>query len=89
MPDEAAVFLNEVMGLNLSAEDVSALETRTESWIAGLQLTALSLQGHADMSDFIWAFAGSESYNTFFRRPLLGISSDHDRFCPLQQLQWS
>ncbi len=61
-PDEAAVLLNEVMGLNLSAEDVSALETRTEGWIAGLQLAALSLQGHADTSDFIRSFAGSNRF---------------------------
>src|SRR6185312_12771127 len=45
-PAEAARFLTEVMGLTLSAEDVAALETRTEGWIAGLHLAALSLQGH-------------------------------------------
>ena len=39
-PTEAAEFLNQVMGLNLSAEDIAALETRTEGWIAGLQLAA-------------------------------------------------
>src|SRR5918997_1065298 len=44
-PDEAAEFLNEVMGLSLSEEDIAALETRTEGWIAGLQLAALSMQG--------------------------------------------
>src|SRR5262249_4986653 len=47
-PSEAAEFLNQGMGLNLSAEDVAALETRTEGWIAGLQLAAISLQGHQD-----------------------------------------
>ncbi|MCJ7585170.1 MAG: hypothetical protein MUO30_10435, partial [Anaerolineales bacterium] len=36
-PSEAADFLNQVMGLNLSAEDIASLETRTEGWIAGLQ----------------------------------------------------
>ena len=45
-PSEAAEFLNQVMGLNLSAEDIAALETRTEGWIAGLQLAAISMQGH-------------------------------------------
>ena len=45
-PAEAAEFLNRVMGLNLSAEDIAALETRTEGWIAGLQLAAISMQGH-------------------------------------------
>ncbi len=44
-PAEAAEFLNQVMGLNLSAEDIAALEKRTEGWIAGLQLAALSMQG--------------------------------------------
>src|SRR5712691_5868317 len=47
-PSEAAGFLNQAMGLNLSAEEVATLETRTEGWIAGLQLAALSLQGHPD-----------------------------------------
>ncbi|HEX9075667.1 MAG TPA: AAA family ATPase, partial [Anaerolineae bacterium] len=41
-PSEAAGFLNQMMGLNLSAEDIAALETRTEGWIAGLQLAAIS-----------------------------------------------
>ena len=45
-PAEAAEFLNQVMGLNLSAEDIASLENRTEGWIAGLQLAALSMQGH-------------------------------------------
>ena len=44
-PAEAADFLNQVMGLGLSAEDVAALEARTEGWIAGLQLAAISMQG--------------------------------------------
>ncbi len=38
-PAEAAEFLNRVMGLNLSAEDVAALETRTEGWIAGTSIS--------------------------------------------------
>ena len=49
-PAEAAAFLNQVMGLDLSAADVAALEDRTEGWIAGLQLAALSMQGHAGCS---------------------------------------
>jgi LuxR family maltose regulon positive regulatory protein len=43
--NEAAEFLNEIMRLKLSIEDIAALETRTEGWIAGLQLAALSMQG--------------------------------------------
>jgi LuxR family transcriptional regulator, maltose regulon positive regulatory protein len=42
---EAADFLNQTMGLELSEENIAALETRTEGWIAGLQLAALSMQG--------------------------------------------
>jgi len=56
---EAVEFLNEVMGLNLSVEDVAALESRTEGWIAGLQLTAISMQGHKDATGFIKSFTGS------------------------------
>jgi len=52
-PMEAAEFLNHVMGLKLSTEDIAVLEDRTEGWIAGLQLAALSIQGHKDASGFI------------------------------------
>ena len=47
-PSEAAEFLNQVMNLNLTAEDIAALETRTEGWIAGLQLATLSMQGQGE-----------------------------------------
>ena len=57
---ETAVLLNQVMGLNLSAEDIAALETRTEGWIAGLQLASISMQGHDDVTSFIQAFSGSD-----------------------------
>lgn len=56
---EAADFLNQVMGLNLSAEDIAELETRTEGWIAGLQLAAISMQGREDSASFIKSFTGS------------------------------
>jgi len=59
---EAAGFLNQVMGLNLSEEDIAALETRTEGWIAGLQLAALSMQGHQDAASFIHSFTGSHHF---------------------------
>ncbi len=61
-PDEAAVFLNQVMNLNLSADDIATLETRTEGWIAGLQLAAISMQGHQDVSSFIQSFSGSHHF---------------------------
>jgi LuxR family maltose regulon positive regulatory protein len=59
---EAAAFLREVMGLSLSAEHIAVLEARTEGWIAGLQLAALSLRGRADIPAFIQAFAGDHRY---------------------------
>jgi LuxR family transcriptional regulator, maltose regulon positive regulatory protein len=67
-PCEAAGFLNQVMGLNLSAEDIALLSTRTEGWIAGLQLAALALQGtistqgHQDAASFIKSFTGSHHF---------------------------
>ncbi len=62
-PSEAAEFLNQVMGLNLSAEDIAALETRTEGWIAGLQLARdISMQGHKDATSFIQSFTGSHHF---------------------------
>ena len=61
-PDEAAAFLNQVMGLGLSAEDVAALEARAEGWIAGLQMAAVSMQGQEDVAGFIRAFTGSDRY---------------------------
>jgi LuxR family maltose regulon positive regulatory protein len=61
-PDEAADFLRRVMGLDLSASDVAALEARTEGWIAGLQLAALSLQGRDDAGSAIAAFSGSHRF---------------------------
>jgi len=61
-PSEAAEFLNQVMGLNLSAEDIASLENRTEGWIASLQLAALSMQGHQDATSFIKSFSGSHHF---------------------------
>ena len=61
-PEEAATFLNRVMGLELTAEDTAELEGRTEGWIAGLQMAALAMQDRADVSGFIAAFAGSNRY---------------------------
>jgi ATP/maltotriose-dependent transcriptional regulator MalT len=60
--DEAAAYLNEMMGLQLTAQDVAALEGRTEGWIAALQLAALSMQGRDDVAGFIAGFAGDDRY---------------------------
>jgi LuxR family transcriptional regulator, maltose regulon positive regulatory protein len=59
---EAAGFLNEALGLNLSADDIAVLEERTEGWIAGLQLAALSMRGREDTSGFVSAFAGTDCH---------------------------
>ena len=59
---EAAEFLNQVMHLTLSTDDIAALETRTEGWIAGLQLAAISLQGQKDVTSFIKSFTGSHNF---------------------------
>ncbi len=61
-PGEAVTFLNTVMGLSLTPADVEVLETRTEGWIVGLQLAALSLQGRTDAGQFIAAFGGGHHY---------------------------
>ena len=67
-PEESAGFLNVVMGLELSPEDISALEDRTEGWIAGLQMAALSIQGRKrsqgehSVTVFVKAFAGSNRF---------------------------
>jgi len=59
---EAASFLNEVMNLELTPNDVAALEERTEGWIAGLQLSALTLQGRANRSELVKEFAGDNRF---------------------------
>ena len=60
--DESFVFYNDVMGLSLSMEQVAVLERRTEGWIAGLQLAALSMREHEDIIGFIEAFTGSNRF---------------------------
>jgi LuxR family transcriptional regulator, maltose regulon positive regulatory protein len=59
---EATEFLNQEMGLNLSNVDIIALGARTEGWIAGLQLAAISMQGHQDSASFIQSFTGSHRF---------------------------
>jgi LuxR family transcriptional regulator, maltose regulon positive regulatory protein len=59
---EASAFLQAVMGLALPPEAIATLERRTEGWIAGLQLAALSLQGKADVSAFLTAFTGTHRF---------------------------
>ena len=61
-PEEAAELLRTAVGAELSDAAVAALEDRTEGWVAGLQLAALSLQGHANPAGFVEGFSGSHRY---------------------------
>ena len=61
-PDEVAAYLNDVIGLDLTPDDIAALEGRTEGWIAALQLAAISMQGRTDIGGFIAQFAGNDRY---------------------------
>ena len=60
--EESVEFLNTLMGLELSKKDIHTLENRTEGWIAGLQLAAISLQTQPDKQNFVSAFAGDDRY---------------------------
>ena len=62
---EAAAFLNQVMGFDISTQDIAAMETHTEGWIAGLQLAALSIQGlkrNDEITDLVNRFTGSDRF---------------------------
>ena len=59
---EAAGFLNRTMGLGLSTEEITVLEARTEGWIAGLRMAAISIQGHDDAATRIRSFTGSHRF---------------------------
>ncbi len=61
-PSETAYFLNQIMGMKLSQDEIRALQRRTEGWIAGLQFAALSMEGHPGLRDFVKNFAGSNRY---------------------------
>lgn len=61
-PDEAAAFLQQTMALKLSAAHVAALAARTEGWVAGLQMAAISLQGNQDPEQLIQSFTGSHRF---------------------------
>jgi LuxR family maltose regulon positive regulatory protein len=61
-PDETAAFLNQTMQLELTGDDIAALGQRTEGWIAGLQMAALSLQDDSDPHAFVAAFNGDDHH---------------------------
>jgi LuxR family maltose regulon positive regulatory protein len=60
--DEAVQFFDHILRVSLPAEQVALLTRRTEGWIAGLQMAAISLQGAADPGAFIQSFSGSNRY---------------------------
>jgi ATP/maltotriose-dependent transcriptional regulator MalT len=60
--DEAGQLLNDSLALRLSLQDLSTVEERTEGWIVGLHLAALSLRNQADRPGFLRAFAGSDRF---------------------------
>jgi LuxR family maltose regulon positive regulatory protein len=61
-PDEAAAFFRTALSYELPAPEVAALEQRTEGWIAGLKLAALSIAERADVAGFIRGFSGDHRY---------------------------
>ena len=60
--EETAVFLQNTMSINLTARQIAALETRTEGWVSGLQMAALSMKNRDDLDGFIDNFAGSNRF---------------------------
>lgn len=60
--EEATAFLNRAMSLDLSVDDIAALAARTEGWIAGLQMAAVSMQGSRDAAEFVRALTGSHRF---------------------------
>jgi LuxR family maltose regulon positive regulatory protein len=84
-PDETAAYLNDVMGLALTASDVAELERRTEGWITALQLAALSMQGREDVAGFIAGFAGDDRYIVdYLAEEVLQRQPEHVRHFLLQ-----
>jgi len=79
---EAAQFLNDGMGLRLDAGSVAALQERTEGWIAGLQMAALSMRDRKDIVGFIEGFSGTNRYilDYLLEEVLAGQSPEIQRF---------
>jgi len=76
--DETSVFLNKMMNLGLSSNEITILESRTEGWIAGLQLAALSMQGRKDIPSFIKTFAGDDRHIVdYLAEEVLNLQPEH------------
>jgi LuxR family maltose regulon positive regulatory protein len=61
-PEEAAILLNDLIGLGLSEADIGVLDARTEGWVTSLQMAALSMRGRDDVSSFVASFGGSHRF---------------------------
>ncbi len=81
-PDEMSVFLNQVMGLSLTKDQINKLAARTEGWIVGLQLAGLSMQGKDNKAAFVEAFSGSHEYIVDYLTDevLKGLSPERQKF---------
>jgi LuxR family maltose regulon positive regulatory protein len=79
---EATQFLNDVMGLHLDSSSIAVLEERTEGWIAGLQMAALSMRDREDVPGFIKGFSGTNRYilDYLLEEVLAGQSLEIQRF---------
>lgn len=76
--NDISILFNKKLKLGLSIDDVYSLESKTEGWIAGLQLTALSMQGRDDISEFIRDFKGDNRYiMDYLMEEVLKIQTDH------------
>ena len=75
--NDISILFNKKLKLGLSIDDVYSLETKTEGWIAGLQLTALSMQGREDISEFIQDLKGDNRYiMDYLMEEVLKIQTD-------------
>jgi LuxR family maltose regulon positive regulatory protein len=76
--NETSLFFNKMMNLGLSSHEISILESRTEGWIAGLQLAALSMQGCKDIPAFIKTFAGDDRHIVdYLAEEVLNLQPEH------------
>lgn len=75
---ESAEFLDKVMGLKISKEDLGFVTARTEGWIAGLQLAALSMQSLDDVSIFVKHFSQTQRYILDYLDDEVFRSQDHE-----------
>ncbi len=83
-PEEASLFLGRAMGLSLAQAEVAALQRRTEGWVAGLQVAALSLRTQEDPSAWIATFSGSHRYLLdYVQQEILRLQPE-----PIQRFLW-